>query len=71
MPKGSILYHLGNLAVDRLKNQDAHIMAHKMMRLYERGEYYLVQRRRFPKINIFEYWAVPVQRRVEFDPRDF
>lgn len=69
--KGSILYHVGYLVMDRGKNADANILANKMMRLYERGEYHLVQKRRYPGVCIFEYWAIPVQRRPAYDTADF
>lgn len=62
MPRGTIKYWTGLLARDRLKRVGLGEMADKMMRLYERGDVHLVQRKVGP--NVYDYLAVPRRSRA-------
>lgn len=63
MPRGTIKYWTGYLAADRLKRPGLGDMADKMMRLYERGEVYLVQRK--VAEYVYDYLAVPTRGRYD------
>lgn len=63
MPRGTLKYWTGYLAVDKERNADLRILAAKMLRLSDNGEVYLVQRKIMA--GVYEYLAVPVRARYD------
>ena len=63
MPRGTIKYWTGYLDYDRLKRPGLGDVADKMLRLQDRGEVYLVQRK--VAEHVYDYLAVPVRARYD------
>lgn len=63
MPRGTLKYWTGYLAVDKARNSALREMAAKMMLLSDKGEMRLVQRKLME--GVYEYLAVPVKARYD------
>lgn len=63
MPRGTLKYWTGYLALDKQRNGALREMAQKMMLLSDKGEMILVQRKLMD--GVYEYLAVPVKERYD------
>lgn len=63
MPRGTIKYWTGYLAVDKARNGALREIAAKMMLLSDKGEMRLVQRKIME--GVYEYLAVPIRARYD------
>ena len=63
MPRGTLRYWTGYLAVDKARNSALREIAAKMMLLSDKGEMHLVQRKIMG--GVYEYLAVPARARYD------